>query len=142
MLRVLIPKSRGARGNSEVPLAPRFVCFEQACFRLAGRSIGGSAKFGQPKVFNQMIMMKARIPEYLRLNDNVVALVRHFAENRKPIAAICHGVQILTAVGVVEGRSFTAYPAVEPEVRRAGGKRIELPADQAHTDGNLVTAPA
>jgi protease I len=51
-------------------------------------------------------------------------------------------VQILTAAGVLEGKSCTAYPAVAPEVKRAGGKWVDLPADQAHTDGKLVTAPA
>jgi protease I len=68
--------------------------------------------------------------------------VRHFAEKHKPIAAICHGVQILTAAGVVEGKGCTAYPAVAPEVKRAGGKWVAAAVDQAHTDGNLVTAPA
>jgi protease I len=69
-------------------------------------------------------------------------MVRHFAETNKPIAAICHGAQLLTAAGVVEGRQCNAYPAVAPEVRSAGGTWIELAMDQAHTDGNLVTAPA
>jgi len=68
--------------------------------------------------------------------------VRHFAENDRPIAAICHGTQLLTAAGVVKGRACTAYPAVGPEVRQAGGKWVEVAIDQAHADGNLVTAPA
>jgi len=78
----------------------------------------------------------------LRLNEDVLKLVRHFAQKNKPIAAICHGVQILTAAGVVEGKSCTAYPAVAPEVKRAGGKWVDVAVDQAHVDGNLVTAPA
>ena len=92
--------------------------------------------------YDALVLPGGRAPEYLRLNDKVLSLVRHFAESNKPIAAICHGVQILTAAGVVEGRGCTAYPAVGPEVRQAGGKWIALPVDQAHTDGNLVTAPA
>jgi protease I len=92
--------------------------------------------------YDAIVLPGGRAPEYLRLNEEVLRLVRHFAEKRKPIAAICHGVQILTAAGVVEGRSCTAYPAVAPEVKRAGGRWIELPVDQAHVDGNLVTAPA
>jgi protease I len=96
----------------------------------------------RPEAYDALVLPGGRAPEYLRLNDQVLRLVRHFAESRKPIAAICHGVQILTAAGVVEGRRCTAYPAVGPEVRRAGGTWIELPADQAHTDANLVTAPA
>ena len=89
-----------------------------------------------------LVLPGGRAPEYLRLNETVLSLVRSFAESRKPIAAICHGVQILVAAGVVAGRSCTAYPAVAPEVRNAGGKWIELPVDQAYTDGTLVTAPA
>jgi protease I len=76
------------------------------------------------------------------LNEQVLALVRYFAQAKKPIAAICHGVQLLTAAGVLEGRGCTAYPAVGPEVKQAGGRWVEIPVDQAHVDGALVTAPA
>lgn len=92
--------------------------------------------------YDALVLPGGRAPEYLRLNPEVIALVRHFAEADKPIAAICHGAQILTAAGVLEGRSCTAYPAVEPEVTRAHGKWQATPVDQAHVDGNLVTAPA
>ena len=83
-----------------------------------------------------------RAPEYLRLNPKILNIVRHFVEAKKPIAAICHGAQILTAAGVVEGKRVSAYPAVGPEVNRAGGAYADIPMDQAHVDGNLVTAPA
>ncbi len=96
----------------------------------------------RPESYDALVLPGGRAPEYLRLNDKVLSIVRHFAASKKPIAAICHGVQILTAAGVVEGRSCTAYPAVAPEVRRAGGKWVDVPVNQAHTDGNLVTAPA
>ena len=96
----------------------------------------------KPHDYDALVIPGGRAPEYLRLDRTVLATVRHFAESRKPIAAICHGVQILVAAGVVAGRSCTAYPAVAPEVRNAGGKWIELPVDQAYTDGILVTAPA
>jgi protease I len=69
-------------------------------------------------------------------------MVRHFAAANKPIAAICHAGQVLAAAGVLEGRSCTCYPAVSPEVTGAGGKWVDCPVDQAHVDGNLVTAPA
>ena len=68
--------------------------------------------------------------------------VKHFAQNDKPIAAICHGAQLLAAAGVIEGRECSAYPACAPEVRLAGGKYMEIGIDEAHTDGKLVTAPA
>jgi protease I len=68
--------------------------------------------------------------------------VRHFAEARKPIAAVCHGAQVLTAADVVRGRLISAYPAVAPEVRAAGAEYADIPLDQAVVDGNFVTAPA
>jgi protease I len=92
--------------------------------------------------YDALVLPGGRAPEYLRLNEQVLRLVQHFAEKKKPIAAICHGPQILTAAGVVTGLGCSAYPAVGPEVNRAGGKFVHLPMDQAHVDGNLVTAPA
>ncbi len=92
--------------------------------------------------YDALVIPGGRAPEYLRLNDAVLDIVRRFAADRKPIAAICHGAQILAAAGVVEGKSCTAYPAVGPEIKRAGGLWVDTPVDQAHVDGNLVTAPA
>jgi protease I len=96
----------------------------------------------RPEQYDALVMPGGRAPEYLRLNEAVLRIVRHFAEAGKPIAAICHGVQILTAAGVVEGKGCTAYPAVGPEVKQAGGRWVALAVDKAHVDGNLVTAPA
>lgn len=95
-----------------------------------------------PADFDALVIPGGRAPEYLRLNDEVIATVKHFAGNDKPIAAICHGAQLLAAAGVIEGRECSAYPACAPEVRLAGGKYMEIAIDEAHTDGNLVTAPA
>ncbi|AJC19416.1 DJ-1/PfpI family protein [Pandoraea pulmonicola] len=92
--------------------------------------------------FDALVIPGGRAPEYLRLNEEVLAAVRHFAENDKPIAAICHGAQLLAAAGVIEGRECSAYPACAPEVRLAGGKYMEIGIDEAHTDGKLVSAPA
>ncbi len=92
--------------------------------------------------YDALVIPGGRAPEYLRLNTRVLEIVRHFAEAGKPIASICHGAQILAAAGVLEGRKCSAYPAVGPEVTRAGGRYVDLPVEQAVTDGNLVTAPA
>src|SRR5947208_11495018 len=89
-----------------------------------------------------LLLPGGRAPEYLRLKPEVIAIVRHFHEAKKPIAAICHGVQLLTAARVLEGRSCTGYPAVRPEVEMAGGRWNEVATNDAHVDGNLVTAPA
>jgi protease I len=95
-----------------------------------------------PGEYDALVIPGGRAPEYLRLNDQVLRIVRHFAETNRPIAAICHGLQLLTTAGTVQGKSCTAYPAVGPEIKSAGGKWVEIPVDQAHADGNLVSAPA
>src|SRR5438876_1375447 len=92
--------------------------------------------------YDALVIPGGRAPEYLRLNPGVLAIVQHFAAARKPIAALCHGAQLLAAAGVLRGRSCSAYPAVAPEVRNAGGEWVEVPLDRAHVDGNLVTGPA
>jgi protease I len=95
-----------------------------------------------PKGYDALVIVGGRAPEYLRLDAKVIELVRHFADAKKPIAAICHGAQVLTAADIVRGRSISAYPACAPEVRMAGGEYVDLPMTEAHVDGNLVTAPA
>lgn len=94
--------------------------------------------------YDALVIPGGRAPEYLRLDSRVLELVRHFAKTKKPIAAICHGLQILTAAGVVEGLRCQAYPAVRPELTQAGAIWDEPTAglDGACTNGNLVTAPA
>ena len=92
--------------------------------------------------YDALVIPGGRAPEYIRLNQRVLAVVREFAQAGKPIAAVCHGVQVLTAAGLVSGRSCSAYPAVGPDVTAAGGQYQENGLDQAHVDGNLVTAPA
>jgi protease I len=96
----------------------------------------------RPADYDALVLPGGRAPEYLRLNEQVLALVRHFAEAKKPIAAICHAAQLLAAAGVLRGRSCSAYPAVAAEVRSSGGRYADVPMDSAHVDGNLVTAPA
>lgn len=98
----------------------------------------------EPAQFDALVIPGGRAPEYLRLNARVLDVVRHFAEKQKPIAAICHGPQILAAAGVLAGKHCSCYPAVSPEVSQGGGTYV-LPSsglDSAHTDGQLVTAPA
>ncbi len=94
--------------------------------------------------YDGLVLPGGRAPEYLRLNERLLQLVREFCEQAKPVAAICHGIQILSTAGVVSGRSCSCYPAVQPELEQAGGQYVEAAAgfDNAHVDGNLVTAPA
>jgi protease I len=83
-----------------------------------------------------------RAPEYLRLDEQVLELVRAFNDAGKPIAAICHGPQILSAAFNYGGKKVSCYPACSPEIGLAGGEYADIPLDGAVTDGNLVTAPA
>ena len=89
-----------------------------------------------------LLIPGGRAPEYLRLNEKVLAIVKYFAGADKPIAAVCHGAQLLSAADVLKGRECSAYPACSVEVALAGGKYIAVEMDGAHVQGNLVTAPA
>ena len=109
-----------------------------------GHNFHLNATFDEVKAenYDALVIPGGRAPEYIRLNNRVLDIVRHFFGAEKPIAAICHAAQVLAAADVVKGRSCSAYPAVGPDVNRAGGEYIDIPVDQAHVDGNLVTAPA
>ncbi|CAG9265277.1 ThiJ/PfpI family protein [Paraburkholderia unamae] len=95
-----------------------------------------------PADYDALLVPGGRAPEYLRLNDTVIEWVRHFAEAKKPIAAVCHGAQLLAAASVIEGRRIAAYPACAPEVKLAGAQYAALDWPDAITDANFVTAPA
>lgn len=92
--------------------------------------------------FDALVIPGGRAPEYLRLNKKVLDMVRYFDSKNKPIAAICHGAQLLAAADVLGGKSCSAYPACAPEVTKAGGTYANIEVTQATVDGNLVTAPA
>jgi protease I len=92
--------------------------------------------------YDALVIPGGRAPEYIRLNPRVIEIVRHFASADKPIAAICHGAQLLAAAGVLENRRCAAYPACGPDVTRAGGHYADIAVDEAIVDGKLVTAPA
>ena len=96
----------------------------------------------RPEQYDALVLPGGRAPEYLRLDEAVLDVVRHFFTENKPVAAVCHGPQILTAADVVRGRHLSAYPAVAPEVKLGGGDYANIRIDQAVVDGNLVTAPA
>jgi protease I len=96
----------------------------------------------RPEDYDGLVLPGGRAPEYLRLDEKVLAIIRHFAKEQKPIAAICHAAQLLTAAGVLKGRRVSAYPACAPEVELAGGAYAPVEMTAAIVDRNLVTAPA
>ena len=109
-----------------------------------GHNFALNASYDEVNVadYDALVVPGGRAPEYLRLNDDVLARVRHFFDAGKPVAAICHGPQLLAAAGVLKGRRVSAYPACAPEVAASGGSYADIAVTDAVTDGNLVTAPA
>ncbi|MGL6226573.1 MAG: DJ-1/PfpI family protein [Thermoguttaceae bacterium] len=89
-----------------------------------------------------LLLPGGRAPEYIRLNPKVLEIVRDFHTKKKPIAAICHGPQILIAAGIINGVKISAYPACAPDVRLSNAEYADIPLDAALTDGHFVTAPA
>ncbi|MGG4603439.1 DJ-1/PfpI family protein [Paenalcaligenes sp. Me131] len=92
--------------------------------------------------YDALVIPGGRGPEYLRLNPQVIAIVQHFFVEDKPVAAVCHGAQLLAAAKVLNGRTCSAYPACRPDVELAGGRYADIAVNAAITEGNLVTAPA
>jgi len=89
-----------------------------------------------------LVIPGGRAPEYLRMNERVIEIVREFDRVKKPIAEVCHGAQLLAAADVLKDRLCSAYPACAAEVKLAGGQYADIAVTEAVTDGHLVTAPA
>jgi protease I len=136
----------GKKAGDKVATAIHDFEGEQTYSEKRGHNFALNAGFDSVRTasFDALVIPGGRAPEYLRLNGQVIELVQQFAAAKKPIAAICHGAQILAAAGVIKGKSVSCYPACRPEVELAGGKFVPASDgfDNAHTDGNLVTAPA
>ena len=134
----------GKKAGDKVKTAIHDFEGDQTYTEKPGHTFALNATFGDVKAsdYDALVLPGGRAPEYLRLDGRLLSLVRDFSAAKKPIAAVCHGIQILTAAGVVSGRSLTAYPAVGPEITIAGGKYVSIGVEEAHVDGNLVTAPA
>jgi protease I len=134
----------GKKGGEKVRTAVHDFEGDQTYSEKPGHNFALNATFDEIKVedYDALVIPGGRAPEYIRLNEAVLKMVRHFAEADKPIAAICHGPQVLAAANALTGKACTAYPAVGPDVKIAGGRWCDTPVDQACVDGKLVTAPA
>ncbi len=132
------------RAGDQVRTAVHEFGGEQTYSEKPGHNFTLNATFAEvkPEAYDALVIPGGRSPEYLRLNEKVIQIVRHFVWSKKPIAAICHAAQLLAAAGGLEGKRCTAYPALQPDVQRAGGIWADVPVDKAYVDGNLVTAPA
>ena len=132
------------KNGDTVPTAVHDFVGDQTYRETLGHRFAITADFDavDPAQYDGLYITGGRAPEYIRLNANVLKITRHFFEANKPVAAICHGIQILTAAKVLAGRTLTAYVAVGPDIELAGGTWKNIPATDAIVDGNLVTAPA
>ncbi len=127
-----------------VPTAVHDFVGDQTYRETPGHNFGITADFEgvDPATYDGLYIAGGRAPEYIRLNKRVLEITRHFFDENKPVAAICHGIQILTAAKVLSGRTLTAYVAIGPDIELAGGTWKNIPATEAVVDGNLVTSPA
>jgi protease I len=136
----------GKRPGDTVKTAVHDFVGDQTYAETPGHRFAVTADFEtcRAESYDALVIPGGRAPEYLRLDTRVLEIVKHFFTANKPVAAICHGPQILTAAGVVKGRRCIAYPAVGPELTAAGANfgEVNKTATNALTDGNLVTAPA
>lgn len=134
----------GKKAGDKVKTAIHDFEGDQTYVERLGHAFTLNANFDSVKAadYDALVLPGGRAPEYLRLNPRVLEIVKGFADADKPIAAVCHGAQLLTAARALKGRTCSAYPSVEPEINQAGGAYVAIPMDQAHVDGKLVTAPA
>ena len=132
------------KAGDTVPTAVHDFLGEQTYTELRGHNFGINKDFDGVDTadYDGLFITGGRAPEYIRLNPRVIEIVQEFFRDGKPVAAICHGPQILPAAGVLEGKKATCYPAVGPDIGLAGGEYVDVPADQAVVDGYLVTSPA
>ena len=134
----------GKKAGDKVKTAIHDFEGDQTYTEKPGHAFALTATFADvdPARYDALVIPGGRAPEYLRLNPDVLRVVWHFFDANKPVAALCHGPQLLAAAGVLAGRTCNAYPAVGPEVTAAGGTFREVAIDAAHVDGNLVSGPA
>ncbi|SFU84164.1 DJ-1/PfpI family protein [Pseudoduganella namucuonensis] len=134
----------GKKSGEKVKTAIHDFEGDQTYTEKPGHQFALNANFDEVDVstYDALVIAGGRAPEYLRLNPRVIEIVREFAAASKPIAAVCHGAQVLAAADVIRGKRISAYPACSPEVKLAGGEFADIPVDSAVTDGIFVTAPA
>ena len=134
----------GRKAGEQIPTAVHDFEGDQTYTEKRGHNFTLNASFDEIKAsdYDALVIPGGRAPEYLRLNKQVIEMVQHFARSDKPIAAICHGLQILSAAGVLKGKTCTSYNALGPDIEAVGGTYVEKEATEAVVDGNLVTSPA
>jgi protease I len=124
-----VPRQKG--GANDQDRDPRFRRRSDLTEK-RGHNFALNATFAEVKAgdYDALMIAGGRAPEYLRLNDRLIDIVRSFAADQKPIAAICHAAQILAAADVIRGRRVSGYSACAPEVRLAGAEFVDTEPDR------------
>ncbi|MES2393955.1 MAG: type 1 glutamine amidotransferase domain-containing protein [Acidobacteriota bacterium] len=100
--------------------------------------VDGVVKEARPDAFDALVLPGGVMnPDKLRMDKDVVAFVKQFAESGKPVAAICHGPWTLIEAGVVKGRTMTSWPSVSTDLKNAGAKWVDK---EVVVDGNMITS--
>jgi protease I len=134
----------GKRAGEFIPTSIHDFEGDQTYTEKRGHNFALTATFDQvkPEDYDAVMIPGGRAPEYIRLNQRVLEIVRHFDSANKPIAAICHAPQVLAAAGILKGKKCSCYPATAPDVALAGGTYVEVAMTESVADGNLITGPA
>jgi protease I len=104
-----------------------------------GAVIAPDETFGDVTIddFDALVIPGGGSPEQLRIHDEAVAFARRFVESGKPVAAICHGPQLLISAGVLRGRTVTCVATIRDDVKNAGATYVD---EALVTDRNLITS--
>jgi protease I len=103
----------------------------------ATATVDANAASVDAEAFDALVIPGGYSPDHLRLDRDVVEFVRRFSESRKPVAAVCHGPQLLIEAGVVEGRTLTSWPSVRTDLENAGAHWIDR---EVVEDENFITS--
>ncbi len=103
----------------------------------ASVKVAGTASEQDAKDFDALLIPGGYSPDKLRTDPEVVSFVREFYETDKPIAAVCHGPQLLIEAGVVRGKKMTSWPSVKTDLENAGAEWVNC---EVVEDGNLITS--
>jgi len=90
-----------------------------------------------PAEYAGMFVSGGRAPEYLRYDKDLMRITRHFFQAKKPVAVVCHGIEIVSAAGVIKGRTVTTVGKCAMDAEQGGARYVDRPIV---VDGNLVTA--
>jgi len=140
-LEVMYPYQRLLEEGFEVKIAAPFEPGFDTYTEKLGYRIQTDLDFEEvkPDLYDGLVIPGGRAPEYIRNNKNLQKIVKYFFDAGKPVAGICHASLILTAMGLVKGKTLTAYPALRSDIENAGGKFIDK---EVVVDDNLVTSRA